>query len=63
MRDDRKTFLAVKLRSSRFGRDVWQLSLIVLAGAALLGLLGVLQWAVCQRDHPGRPLVECIRRR
>lgn len=56
-----KTLIGFKIRSTRKTRQVWGLVLMLFGLAGVLGAIGIGQYALCQREHPGRSLRDCLR--
>lgn len=59
----RKTIVAIKLRGGRAARQALGLLAIMLGLAAVGAGIGAAQVIICHRDHPGRPVLECLKGR
>jgi len=58
----KKTLVNVKIRTGRKTRELLQLSVIFLVLGGLLGAMCGVQYWFCQKDHPGRSFVNCLRK-
>ncbi len=55
-------FTIIRVRLKRKTKDAWRLGQLLLALVIALASLGAIQVRLCRTLHPGRAVLECLRR-